>query len=162
MSVSDHNATTLHRFNLNQSPTPRPFLLDENNAGYRLLVQAGWNERHGLGRHETGRLQPIKTRLKPDRLGVGRASVQPLRISHSHDPRRELDERFAQVRPSVVHVSDVNLFDTLDRMRVAAKRDQLIDETDKRRGIRRMLQRRREQREQLRNTLLAAELADWS
>jgi Ankyrin repeats (3 copies)/G-patch domain len=53
---------------------PRPgFGLSATNRGYQLLVKSGWDERSGLGPDEEhrGRLFPVKSVLKRDRIGLG-------------------------------------------------------------------------------------------
>jgi hypothetical protein len=53
---------------------PRPgFGLSAANRGYQLLVKSGWDERSGLGPDEEhrGRLFPVKSVLKRDRIGLG-------------------------------------------------------------------------------------------
>jgi hypothetical protein len=47
------------------------FHLKRNNKGYQMLMKLGWDEASGLGVNEQGRMNPIRTRLKLDRLGLG-------------------------------------------------------------------------------------------
>ena len=42
-----------------------------SNKGYQMLLKSGWSEGSGLGLNEQGRTQPIRTRQKLDRLGIG-------------------------------------------------------------------------------------------
>jgi hypothetical protein len=158
MSESEHTKTTLHLFNLKIEPAHRPFTICENNTGYRLLQQSGWKET-GLGKREQGRLQPIKTRLKPDRLGVGKASAMPLRISHSPaNPTRQLANRLAQVKSTTVASHQVDFFESLRCINVAKRRDAILQETIPSSSSSRAVRSRNQQREQLRNQLIHDEI----
>ena len=45
--------------------------MKSSSFAYHLLESMGWTEGEGLGRDHHGRLEPIPTRLKRNRLGVG-------------------------------------------------------------------------------------------
>jgi hypothetical protein len=50
-----------------------------------MLKDMKWTEEEGLGAHSQGRLEPIATRLKNDKLGLGAAAQQPLRVTHKEE-----------------------------------------------------------------------------
>ena len=45
--------------------------MDPNSTMFRVMTDMGWEEGIGLGADGSGRLEPIPTRLKNNRLGVG-------------------------------------------------------------------------------------------
>lgn len=45
--------------------------MDPNSTMFRVMTDMGWEEGNGLGADGSGRLEPIPTRLKNNRLGVG-------------------------------------------------------------------------------------------
>eukprot|EP00053_Salpingoeca_punica_P015577 m.143882 g.143882 ORF g.143882 m.143882 type:complete len:515 (+) comp16752_c0_seq1:105-1649(+) len=79
-----HNTSILHNLNCQRPVKADPFLLPSSNKGYQLMVRTGWDEERGLGpegRH--GRLYPVKTVLKRDRLGIGYAEPAKPHLSSS-------------------------------------------------------------------------------
>ena len=78
----EHLRSTVHRFNMQYRPARGHYFLNESNAGYRMLKAMHWQEEEGLGAQGQGRLEPIRTRLKNDRIGVGGPSGLPLRVTH--------------------------------------------------------------------------------
>ena len=71
-----HVASVAHQLATEQQrlePARPGFGLTEANRGYQLLVKSGWDQRSGLGPDEErrGRLFPIKSVLKVDRVGLG-------------------------------------------------------------------------------------------
>ncbi|KAJ4784267.1 D111/G-patch domain-containing protein [Rhynchospora pubera] len=45
--------------------------IDSSNIGFQLLKKCGWKEGTGLGASEQGRLEPIETRAKNNKRGLG-------------------------------------------------------------------------------------------
>ncbi|XP_078162161.1 D111/G-patch domain-containing protein [Carex rostrata] len=45
--------------------------IDSSNIGFKLLKKCGWKEGTGLGASEQGRLEPIETRVKNNKRGLG-------------------------------------------------------------------------------------------
>ncbi|KAL5226209.1 hypothetical protein ABZP36_012848 [Zizania latifolia] len=41
------------------------------NVGFQLLKKSGWKEGTGLGAQEQGRLEPVETRVKNNKRGLG-------------------------------------------------------------------------------------------
>jgi hypothetical protein len=82
------------------APVRPGFALSEANRGFRLLVKSGWDGCSGLGEEgRRGRLFPIKSVLKSDRVGLGgdrEGEKAPARVTH-FGPR---DERSVQFRES--------------------------------------------------------------
>ena len=52
-------------------PKVASFALGPKHIGYQMMQKSGWSGDTGLGAGETGRLYPIKTTMKKDRMGVG-------------------------------------------------------------------------------------------
>jgi hypothetical protein len=78
------------------APVRPGFALSEDNRGFRLLVKSGWDGCSGLGEEgRRGRLFPIKSVLKSDRVGLGgEGEKAAARVTH-FGPR---DERSVQFR----------------------------------------------------------------
>ncbi|CAD6197153.1 unnamed protein product [Caenorhabditis auriculariae] len=51
------------------APVEKP--LDMGNVGFKLLKSMGWSEGQGLGKSSQGTVDPISTKLKNDRQGLG-------------------------------------------------------------------------------------------
>ena len=57
----------------NQSKSSK-ITIDKSNIGYKLLVNAGWNEKSALGKrrnNNSDRIEPISVKIKNNRLGLG-------------------------------------------------------------------------------------------
>ncbi|KAI8391216.1 uncharacterized protein BYT42DRAFT_556057 [Radiomyces spectabilis] len=61
------------------------------NKGYLLLQKMGWKAGSGLGSSGQGRLEPIRTELKEDSLGVGKAEEEQSYHISSTARRKALD-----------------------------------------------------------------------
>ena len=82
--------------------------LDHSNKGFRLLSQLGWKENEGgLGRRRQGNLEPIKTMLQRNKMGLGAAaavgSKMKARITHlpkppktMHRPNQHVGKKFRE------------------------------------------------------------------
>ncbi|KAL6883496.1 hypothetical protein ACP4OV_010910 [Aristida adscensionis] len=45
--------------------------IGSSNVGFQLLKKSGWKEGTGLGAQEQGRLEPVETRVKNNKRGLG-------------------------------------------------------------------------------------------
>ncbi|XP_020093353.1 G patch domain and ankyrin repeat-containing protein 1 homolog isoform X3 [Ananas comosus] len=45
--------------------------IDSSNIGFQMLKKCGWKEGTGLGASEQGRLEPLQTRVKKNKRGLG-------------------------------------------------------------------------------------------
>ena len=79
-----HIRSTVHQFRLHEHESHRPvFFIPEHNIGYRLLADImGW-EGHGLGVRSQGPVEPVRTRVKNDRLGIGAPTRNRLAVTHT-------------------------------------------------------------------------------
>lgn len=96
---SQHLASLTHQLGAEEharsdlAPIRPGFGISEANRGYQLLVKSGWNECSGLGEvGRQGRLFPIKSVLKSDRVGLGgedESKKTEARVTHfgPHDER---------------------------------------------------------------------------
>lgn len=71
---SAHFSSIAHLLNENKSELPvarrSDYQLRSSNKGYQMMLNMGWNE-SGLGSSEQGRINPVRAKVKLDRLGVG-------------------------------------------------------------------------------------------
>ncbi|KAL6056951.1 G patch domain and ankyrin repeat-containing protein 1, partial [Balamuthia mandrillaris] len=101
-----HLRSALHLFLKNRAAAHRPphyYFLPESNVGYQMMLRRfHWQEEKGLGREgREGRLDPIATRLKRNRLGVGHRDEEKPRITHvgvNEVAVREAEERRSRGR----------------------------------------------------------------
>ena len=78
-----HLTSVVHLFNTHKNDPPRnPHQLSEDNIGYKIMVKKGWTSDKGLGPAGTGRKNPIPTRLKKDRYGLGAKVKQKEKVTH--------------------------------------------------------------------------------
>jgi hypothetical protein len=79
-----HIRSTLHQFKLQEHLSPAPvFFVPPDSVGYRLMTgRMGWTGA-GLGPREQGPTEPVATRVKNDRLGVGAPTRNVLAVTHS-------------------------------------------------------------------------------
>lgn len=91
--AEEHLRSTVHRFNLQYRPSRGHYYLNETNVGYRMLKDMHWTEEVGLGAEGQGRLEPIATRLKNDKKGLGAEVQQPLRVTHTIEEMQQERER---------------------------------------------------------------------
>lgn len=60
--------------------------LDEDNKGFAMLQKMGYKPGEGLGKHKSGRAEPVPITVKLGRTGIGK---------DSHEKRkREVQEKF--------------------------------------------------------------------
>uniref|UniRef100_UPI00398F4768 G patch domain and ankyrin repeat-containing protein 1 n=1 Tax=Pristiophorus japonicus TaxID=55135 RepID=UPI00398F4768 len=70
-SVEQHERSTLHLFNKNDTPAPTYYFIPESNVGFKMMLKDGWNKETGLGPEGKGQKFPVKTVLKRDQKGLG-------------------------------------------------------------------------------------------
>jgi hypothetical protein len=86
------------------APVRPGFALSEDNRGFRLLVKSGWDGCSGLGEAgRRGRLFPIKSVLKSDRVGLGGEGGEKAAARVTHFGPH--DERSVQFRERSGHKS---------------------------------------------------------
>ncbi|XP_050368931.1 uncharacterized protein LOC126787037 [Argentina anserina] len=66
--------------------------IDSSNIGFKLLQKHGWKEGTGLGISEQGRLEPVETYLKNDKLGLGAEKLQ-VKKPHSNNKEARLAKK---------------------------------------------------------------------
>jgi hypothetical protein len=83
----DHIKSPAHLFNLQYEPAVH-FDIPQHNKGYKIMREKlNWDGEKGLGKEQQGRLFPVPTVLKKDRLGLGNPNEDKARITHS-DPAK--------------------------------------------------------------------------
>lgn len=86
-SKEDHIKSPAHLFNLQYEPAVH-FDIPQSNKGYKIMREKlNWDGERGLGKEQQGRLFPVPTVLKKDRLGVGNPNEDKPRITHT-DPAK--------------------------------------------------------------------------
>lgn len=83
--VTAHQASALHQYNVQSQAGPRPpqYFIPVSNVGHRMLRdKLGW-EGFGLGRDSRGPTEPVRTRVKNDRLGIGVPQRSSLAVTHT-------------------------------------------------------------------------------
>ena len=80
----EHVRSFTHIFMRNKEKPKKKYYLNESNKGYQILkYKLNWDENQGLGANNQGQLDPLKTRLKTDRKGLGAPSKgHPLMVTH--------------------------------------------------------------------------------
>lgn len=76
-----HSVSTLHQFNCQHEHKGVSYGISERNRGFKMMVRSGWNPDKGLGSEGQGRQFPVKTILKQDRRGLGKATSRA-RVTH--------------------------------------------------------------------------------
>jgi len=101
----------VHQFNLRPLSRPRQVWLPPSNKGYQLLHKMGWSEDGaagaGLGARAQGRVQPVKTQLRPDKRGLGAAMPRGAEYRVTHFPSHHEDEVRRQGWSKALHAHDV-------------------------------------------------------
>lgn len=64
--------------------------LTSSNVGYRLLQKMGWKGK-GLGKHEQGITEPIRSGIRDAKLGVGKQEEDDFYTSEENVQRKKLD-----------------------------------------------------------------------
>lgn len=81
-SEKQHVSSTVHLFNMKLKPASTIYHIPENNPGFQLMLQAGWDKETGLGPDGSGLKYPIKTILKRDRSGLGAGKELKAKVTH--------------------------------------------------------------------------------
>uniref|UniRef100_A0ACD5TJB2 Uncharacterized protein n=1 Tax=Avena sativa TaxID=4498 RepID=A0ACD5TJB2_AVESA len=92
--------------------------IGSSNIGFQLLKKSGWKEGSGLGAQEQGRLEPVETRVKNNKRGLG--SKEPKLKTKLEDDVETAPKRPKQDAPST------------KRAKLAAKRIRKMQEEEKR------------------------------
>ncbi|KAI9298150.1 G-patch-domain-containing protein [Neoconidiobolus thromboides FSU 785] len=66
-----HIVGIAHNLKMESIKAPKNLFIRANNIGYKLLKKNGWKYDKGLGANEQGIREPIKPKIKKDRLGIG-------------------------------------------------------------------------------------------
>ncbi|XP_066338366.1 uncharacterized protein [Miscanthus floridulus] len=91
--------------------------IGSSNIGFQLLKKSGWKEGTGLGAQEQGRLEPVETRVKNNKRGLGSKEPKP-------KPKVEGDVETNPQKPKDVP--------SKKRAKLAAKRIRKMQEEEKR------------------------------
>ncbi|XP_057424509.1 uncharacterized protein LOC130718070 [Lotus japonicus] len=62
------------------SATATATAINSSNIGFQLLKKQGWKEGTGLGISEQGRLEPVETRVKNNKRGLGADKVKKMAV----------------------------------------------------------------------------------
>ncbi|KII70449.1 G patch domain and ankyrin repeat-containing protein 1 [Thelohanellus kitauei] len=96
-----HEMSISHLFNLsNQDDVSKiikahpGFVINKKNIGYQMMETVGWDETHGLGVEQQGRLYPIRVKVKNDRSGLG--IKKPMMFKNKETYNKKLKKRFTQ------------------------------------------------------------------
>ncbi|XP_062201624.1 uncharacterized protein LOC133904139 isoform X1 [Phragmites australis] len=92
--------------------------IGSSNIGFQLLKKSGWKEGTGLGAQEQGRLEPVETRVKNNKRGLG--SKEPKLKPKVEDHVEKDPKKPKQDMPSK------------KRAKLAAKRIRKMQEEEKR------------------------------
>uniref|UniRef100_A0A1D1Z8Q7 G patch domain and ankyrin repeat-containing protein 1 n=1 Tax=Anthurium amnicola TaxID=1678845 RepID=A0A1D1Z8Q7_9ARAE len=63
--------------------------IDSSNIGFQLLKKCGWKEGTGLGVSEQGRLEPLQTHVKKNKLGLG---AEVIKRKKTHNPADKMKQ----------------------------------------------------------------------
>ncbi|KAK3156801.1 hypothetical protein QOZ80_2AG0112120 [Eleusine coracana subsp. coracana] len=97
--------------------------IGSSNIGFQLLKKSGWKEGTGLGAQEQGRLEPVETRVKNNKRGLG--SKEP-----KAKPKPKVkDDVEKDPKKAKVNQQDMP---TKRRTKLAAKRIRKLQEEEKR------------------------------
>ncbi|XP_078427382.1 D111/G-patch domain-containing protein isoform X2 [Wolffia australiana] len=62
--------------------------IGSSNIGFQMLKKCGWKEGTGLGVSEQGRLEPLQTEVKKNKLGLGAETVKQRRRPLEDEAKR--------------------------------------------------------------------------
>lgn len=68
-------------------PSVVRFGLSKNNIGFKMLENIGWKVDEGLGKYGQGRREPIPTKIKNDKLGIGIKKKEILVVAQKEVPK---------------------------------------------------------------------------
>ncbi|TVT97549.1 hypothetical protein EJB05_57212 [Eragrostis curvula] len=95
--------------------------IGSSNIGFQLLKKSGWKEGTGLGAQEQGRLEPVETRVKNNKRGLG--SKEP-----KAKPKPKVEDDDVEKDPKKPKQD----MPTKRKTKLAAKRIRKIQEEEKR------------------------------
>ncbi|MQL72232.1 hypothetical protein Taro_004551 [Colocasia esculenta] len=84
--------------------------IDASNVGFQLLKKCGWKEGTGLGVSEQGRLEPVQTRVKKNKLGLGAEVIKQRKTYVPPDKMKRNKMRGVEESSSVVQNENVSLY----------------------------------------------------
>lgn len=67
--------------------------INSSNIGFQLLKKHGWKEGTGLGISEQGRLEPVETRVKNNKRGLGADIVKKKVVKPDHGDSSKGDNK---------------------------------------------------------------------
>ncbi|KAM3716253.1 putative angiogenic factor [Dirofilaria immitis] len=67
-------------------------MLNESNRGFGMLQRMGWKQGTGLGRREDGITEPLTSKVRPNRAGLGLKNEVKFELSKKQDKRQHLLE----------------------------------------------------------------------
>ncbi|XP_045808823.1 PIN2/TERF1-interacting telomerase inhibitor 1-like [Trifolium pratense] len=70
--------------------------INSSNIGFQLLKKHGWKEGTGLGIYEQGRLEPLETRVKNNKRGLGADIVKKKVVKPDHGDSSKADNKQEQ------------------------------------------------------------------
>ncbi|CAA6655714.1 unnamed protein product [Spirodela intermedia] len=94
--------------------------IGSSNIGFQLLKKCGWKEGTGLGVFEQGRLEPLQTHVKKNKLGLG-AEIAKQKRSISADEAKQSKIRTFE-KPSSERQNENVSFRPKKKMKLASKR----------------------------------------
>ncbi|GAU12184.1 hypothetical protein TSUD_01510 [Trifolium subterraneum] len=71
--------------------------INSSNIGFQLLKKHGWKEGTGLGISEQGRLEPVETRVKNNKRGLGADIVKKKVVKPDHGDSPKADNKQEQL-----------------------------------------------------------------
>jgi hypothetical protein len=95
--------------------------IGSSNIGFQLLKKSGWKEGTGLGAQEQGRLEPVQTRVKNNKRGLG--SKEPKAKPKPKEEDEDVEKDPKKPKQDVA---------SKRRSKLAAKRIQKLQEEEKR------------------------------
>ncbi|VBB28405.1 unnamed protein product [Acanthocheilonema viteae] len=67
-------------------------MLNESNKGFDMLKRMGWKQGTGLGRREDGIIEPVISKVRPNKAGLGLKNEVKFEVSKSRDKKQYLLE----------------------------------------------------------------------
>lgn len=74
--------------------------ITSSNIGFKLLQKMGWKGK-GLGKHEQGIVEPIKSGIRDPRLGVGKQEEDDFFTAEENVQRKKLDIELEETEENV-------------------------------------------------------------
>ncbi|RNA43431.1 angiogenic factor with G patch and FHA domains 1 isoform X2 [Brachionus plicatilis] len=92
----------------------------KSEIGLKLMSKMGWKEGKGLGKEETGITEPISTKIKLDKSGIGSATSSQIDLESDDKMRKKYlkwkktKERFESITPAAINSKISNIFNVDD------------------------------------------------